>query len=330
MPHFFRTFRDAHLTLFALLLGTIALPLQANVFGDGNPANGIEDDRRAMIARGRPGEALQSWQMSAGTIVCDGEIRGTAVLLDVSEFSRSVRGAFLATSAHVLYDLDHHMPFEQCRFHYLALDQVPGYQASIDRKYRSLGPFDPDMETSDAGFGVDDWAFLYLANDSMGDGQSGRLPLRAYSEFVSGSGPAPDYRLIGFDSSRTVMGVSQGCRVQLSAAGDLGGGAWAGQLLDDCDSGNGASGGALVASLEHEHFLVGIRTGSHWSRERFPIDDFPSGPPPGSRWDVEENTNFSRAIDQHLINVLRELVERVEDSQIAEYPLRVRARVKMQ
>jgi hypothetical protein len=102
--------------------------------------------------------------------------------------------------------------------------------------------------------------------------------------------------------------ISAPCNVKESDHGDLGGGAWPGQLLDDCDSEQGASGGGLVASRGDDHFLVGIRSGAHWDREVFPVREFPQGPPDGAAWDRSINTNFSRAIDQELIDGLHSLV----------------------
>ena len=155
--------------------------------------------------------------------------------------------------------------------------------------------------------------------------RAGKLRLRAYDELPhalqfdlpGAAGQPVGYRFIGFDPSREVIAVGDACQVITSSSIDLGGGAWAGQLLDDCDSGEGASGGAIIARHDGEYFMVGIRTGSHWSRGRYPPGSFPTGPPPGSRWNVHLNTNFGRAIDSELIGRLRELVNRVEQRQIA-------------
>ena len=104
------------------------------------------------------------------------------------------------------------------------------------------------------------------------------------------------------------MSISASCRVTESGSGDLGGGGWKGQLLDDCDSEGGASGGGLVATQGDQHFLVGIRSGSHWDAQRYPGNEYPAGPPDGDAWDVFLNTNFGRAIDEELVEVLRSLV----------------------
>ena len=108
--------------------------------------------------------------------------------------------------------------------------------------------------------------------------------------------------MMAFDSSSGVISESRNCRVVESGGHDLGGGAWKGQFLDDCDSGDGASGGGIIAVMNHEHYLIGIRNGSHWSEQVYPVERFHKGPPDGSAWDRLLNTNFGRAIDAHLLH----------------------------
>ncbi len=100
------------------------------------------------------------------------------------------------------------------------------------------------------------------------------------------------------------MSVASGCRVMVSGPGDIGGGAWAGQLLDDCDSGDGASGGGLVMIASGRPALLAIRGGAHWSREMWPPSRFPAGPPDGARWSPERYSNYARAIDDDLLDRL--------------------------
>lgn len=99
-----------------------------------------------------------------------------------------------------------------------------------------------------------------------------------------------------------------------SARGDLGGGAWKGQLLDNCDSADGASGGGIVAVIDGQQYLVGIRNGSHWSEDVFPRKGFPDGPPDGSVWSRHANTNFARSIDSELIFELKKFLNLIENT----------------
>ena len=78
-----------------------------------------------------------------------------------------------------------------------------------------------------------------------------------------------------------------------------------GQLLDDCDSTGGSSGGGIVAVSQGQQLLIGIRNGSHWSEQAYPAELYPTGPPDGANWDQSANTNFARALDESLLNELQ-------------------------
>ena len=73
--------------------------LPVNIFGDGDPANGVEDDRRQLLGGHRRGDSLADQRMNAGTIKCDGKVRGTAMVIDTREFAPGLKGAVLASDA---------------------------------------------------------------------------------------------------------------------------------------------------------------------------------------------------------------------------------------
>jgi len=123
--------------------------------------------------------------------------------------------------------------------------------------------------------------------------------------------------LIAFDAHRGVLSISNVCNVIESRRGDLGGGAWPGQLLDDCDSSTGSSGGGMILYSNEKQYLIGIRGGSHWSAERYPAAQFPGGPPDGSVWNRQSNTNFGRAIDQDLLEELRRFAQTLAQRETA-------------
>lgn len=295
--------------LLALLL---AAPLAggAHVFGDGNPDNGIEDDRRALLSLAADEHFPSGPLFGTGTVHCDGAVRGSALLLDVSESAPGLGGHFLATAAHILYDLDSGRPFGHCEFRYLGLGSVPGAQAPIDWRWVEAGGFDALADRSDAEFGRHDWAFAYLPPAGEDGGWMAGLPLLA-----TGQAPLVDHvHLLAFDAERGAMSLTGPCRSVPSVAEDLGGGSWPGQWLDDCDSGLGASGGALIAEWGGRVHLLAIRSGSHWSPQRFPAESFPSGPPAGAQWDPAGITNYARGIDAELHRALERLVQRALDS----------------
>lgn len=289
--------------------------VSVNIFGDGNPLNGVEDSREQVV-NGRFGAGrLADQPVNAGTVKCDGKIRGTAVVVDTREFVSGFRGVVLASAAHVLYDLDKKQRFKHCEFHFLALDQFAGYRAEIDLNHVRMGSFDPERATGEPEFGEGDWAFLYIPKPWKSFHPGHTISVREFSFSLmeayqqSGGGLS----LVAYDSSAGVMSISRNCKVIESGSDDLGGGSWNGQLLDDCDSGGGASGGGIIATVNQQQFLIGIRSGAHWSEQDFPASDYPSGPPDGSVWSRHSNTNFGRAIDAHLLVELDDFIHTLKN-----------------
>jgi hypothetical protein len=285
--------------------------IPVNIYGDGDPLNGIEDSREQVreIEGGKAGFTDQ--HMSAGTITCDGKFRGTAIVADTREFAPDLKGVVLVSAAHVLFNLDKKKLFRRCRFHFMGWTQTAGYRSKIDLKNVRMGDFDPGQATSGLEFGEGDWAFIYLRKPWRNFNPDQSLRLREFSfsqsELYRRSGG--EFRLLAFDSSAGFISESKNCKVIESRSDDLGGGTWKGQLLDDCDSADGASGGGMLAVIKRQYFLIGIRNGSHWSEQVYPVDTYPSGPPDGSVWNRRSNTNFGRAIDAGLIDEIEEYIQ---------------------
>ena len=290
---------------------------QVNVFGDGNPENGVEDGREQVLGGWKKGLGLADQRMNAGTVKCDGKNRGTAMVVDTREFTDGLQGVVLASAAHVFYDLEENRLFKRCEFHFLALGELSGYRAKIDLNNVRMGNYDPAMTTAAVDFGEGDWAFVYVPrpwrNFSRGEA-TGLLDFSSI-QLESFQQSGGELSLIAFDSSEGVISISRNCTVIESAHDDLGGGSWKGQLLDDCDSTDGASGGGIVAVIRGQQYLVGIRNGSHWSEEEFPGSEYPHGPPDGSLWNRHSNTNFARGIDVYLINQLKKFIKDIENKE---------------
>jgi hypothetical protein len=287
---------------------------KVSIFGDGDPHNGIEDSRQRVMGGRQQGLGLDDQRMNAGTIKCDGKIRGTAMVVDTREFAPGLEGVVLASAAHVLYDLQRKRRFRRCEFHLLALSELPRFRVKIDFDQLVMGNFDPDQATGMVEFGEGDWVFLYIARpwrDYNPDESllAGEFSTSNLEQFQQAGG---EFRLIAFDSDAGVISMSRHCTVIESSVGDLGGGAWPGQLLDDCDSSGGSSGGGIIAILNGQQYLVGIRSGSHWSEQAFPSDKFPLGPPDGALWNRNTNTNFGRAFDADIIHQLKRFSRAIE------------------
>ena len=283
--------------------------MPVTVFGDGDPYNGVEDSRAPVMG----GPVTGALRPNAGALKCDGEVRGTAMVIDTRELAPNFPGVILVSAAHVLYDLDAKRRFRRCEFQFMALGALRGYRARVNLDRSRLGQFDPSRATSEAGFGEGDWAFLYVPRPWRRHRPEESLPVSEFSmtrtaAFRQSGG---EFKLVALDTASGTISLSGGCSVVESGDDDLGGGAWPGQLLDDCDSGGGASGGGLVALLDGQSYLVGIRTGSHWSGQVFPAGDYPAGPPDGSLWHPRYNTNFARALDERLLAELENFVHRL-------------------
>jgi len=283
----------------------------ANIFGDGNPGNGVEDSREPIAML--PGEDADNalHLMNAGTVTCDGKFRGTAMVADIRELTSDVEGVVLVSAAHVIYDLAKNRRFRRCRFHFMGWEKPRGYSSKIDLKKVRMGDFDPRQLTNRLAFGKGDWVFLYVPKPwkNYQPNESIRLRSFMFSNTESFQQSGGEFRLLAFDTADGLIKQSRNCTVLESGSGDIGGGSWKGQLLDDCDSTEGASGGGILALLDTQYFLIGIRNGSHWSERTFPVDRFPLGPPDGSHWNRHSNTNFGRAIDAHILHEIDEFIQ---------------------
>jgi len=290
-------------------------PLPVNIFGDGDPGNGVEDSRQQLFGGRRSRLSHAEQGMNAGTVACDGKVRGTAMVVDTRAYAPHLKGAVLVSAAHVLYDLDRKRRFRRCKFHFLALGELRRHQAKIDLRRLKMGRYDPHKATQGLEFGEGDWVFMYVPKPWRGFDPAAAIVPRAFAftnmRLFQQSGG--EIRLIAFDAVAGVISVSRNCQVVESRPGDLGGGLWQGQLLDDCDSAGGSSGGGIVAISQGKSYLIGIRNGSHWNAQAFPALAYPQGPPDGARWDRRTNTNFARALDTGLINALKNFVLRLEN-----------------
>jgi hypothetical protein len=278
----------------------------ASIFGDSNPSNGDEDNRLGFTAPAwrRPG--LPAKNPGVGSVYCDGKVRGTATVVDLEEPVHGIRGLVLATAAHVLYDLRSGEPFGECEFRFRETGRWRNHRLPIDLERKVLGTFNPATPGTGPALGAGDWAFLYVPGRVPAPLDRRGFRLRAFSPAQSGG---VTYSLVAYHDRRDEILISPDCRVIESGPNDIGGGSWPGQLLDDCDSGGGASGGALVVTVSGQNYLVGMRVGAYWDKYVFP-----DGPPNGAAWDPRTNTNFSRAVDAQMVEALRRFVRSLADA----------------
>ena len=290
------------LIFLAVLL--VSQPVAATVFGDGDPDNGVEDARIGISDPDFSGANPERWYRNAGTVHCDGAVRGSAVILKLDKFNAFGGPVVIATSAHVLFDLEVGHRFELCEFHFMGLGSLEGYRAKLGEVL--LGTFDPANDHDDERHGQGDWAFAELDRQWTPPLTTSGFEPRVWEDSLA----QDRHGLVALNRSTQELSIAMNCSAQRSKKGDLGGGSWALQLLDDCDSDEGASGGGLLVYEAGDVFFVGVRGGAHWNASDFPMDRFPGGPPPGEPWDVTRNTNFARGFDEQLLGQLLTWVSR--------------------
>lgn len=64
--------------------------------------------------------------------------------------------------------------------------------------------------------------------------------------------------------------------------------------------------------VDTRQYLMGIRSGSHWSESKFPAKDYPHGAPESAVWDLQSNTNFGLSIDADIMQELQGFTRNLE------------------
>jgi hypothetical protein len=222
-----------NISLFALaILAPISPTSMAAIFGDGNPTNGIEDQRLL---------APIDLQHSVGTVICDGGLRGSAVHINLmhSDSDRLQQGSIVLTAAHVLYDPDTAQRYEKCAYHPqgkrfsgVVFDRVSAhdFRPTTNNKIRQANQ---------------DIVFIALKQKLRHSGME--LNLTGQS--------SRHLQLLGFNENQNNISISSNCQPFLSqtfVSSQL--------LLHDCDAGRGASGGPLIDA--ETGTVVGIHGGT--------------------------------------------------------------------
>jgi hypothetical protein len=204
----------------------------AAIFGDGNPANGIEDQRLL---------APIDLQHSVGTVICDAGLRGTAVHISLmhSDSDSLQQGSIILTAAHVLYDPNTAQRYEKCAYHPqgkrfsgVVFDRVSAhdFRPTTNNKIRQANQ---------------DIVFIALKQKLRHSGME--LNLTGQS--------SRHLQLLGFNENQDNISISSNCQPFLSqtfVSSQL--------LLHDCDAGRGASGGPLIDA--ETGTVVGIHGGT--------------------------------------------------------------------
>lgn len=253
------------------------------LFGDGNPDNGIEDDREPL----KRAEGLATTSPRAvGIILCRYESsdskghRKTIYRTSTGTLIRvDTRKGYdvLVTAAHAFFRPDNNTEIDICHFH-------PGGnkkpRIKLHRKYRHYGFHDPNQRNRWNDFAV-------VRINRKFSKVYGALPVARMTEqqYVSLLDRGLVLEFIAFNRKRSEIAVSRhDCRIAPKGPGDYYYGIDS-LYLHSCDGTHGSSGGALVANFNGKSVLIGIQSAINIDRRTYPYsrymktDGIPTGAP---------------------------------------------------
>jgi len=259
-------------SVICLLLTFCACAVGA-IFGDGNPKNGIEDQRQLA-----PAEILQS----VGTIYCDGALRGTATHVSLSSIAPSSKSSIILTAAHVIYHKTTGILFETCVY------RPQGKRlSSIDFFKISPHDFKPQSKNK-IQQASQDIIFVTLQKKLRGSG----LILQEVEDTDN------QLLLIGYNQNQDQISISRDCGQFTSESyeTDL-------LLLHNCDAGRGASGGPILDARSGS--VIAVHGGTFLINSS---ENNPFGAMQGAIADPEVLINQGRKIDSDVIAQLKRFI----------------------
>ena len=259
--------------LFLFFLFLLSVTAQSAIFGDGNPHNGVEDQRK---------NAPKKLLRSVGTIFCDGGLRGTATHIKTA--LRQDRSIIL-TAAHVLFDQKTCALFQQC--HYRPENRRLG---GIGFAAISKHQYNPASKNKIRQAETD---IVFVA-----------LKKKAYQKSLNLAKPnntvINTIQLLGYNADSQTISLSDNCTGFES-------GSFVSEqlLLHNCDAHSGASGGPIISATEHDDnkTIIAVHGGTLMSAT-FSTDNLVAG----AKVDPEQWINQARIIDKALLNRLAEFL----------------------
>ena len=270
-----------------MLLPSLA---QAAIFGDGNPDNGIED-QRLILSPQQQSQPESNAMAAVGTIICDGRLRGTAT--HIKSPSTDTNQSIIVTAAHVLFDVKSGKEYASCSY-------LPKNKrlSAISFKTISTHSFDP-FNRDKIAQSESDIVFVAL-NRAL------QQPALLLSESpATGNGRLS---LLGYNSSQNHLTKSADCKQYGSvqfASEKL--------LLHDCDARSGASGGPLLlqSGKDQPAKLIAVHGGTlliNGMGEAASKSNSNSASRDGAVADPERWINQARRVDQSVLLRLQQFV----------------------
>ena len=275
--------------LFLLFVVFSLLPFysHAAIFGDANELNGIEDDRITQFQ-------AEDWPVeyrAVGRIICDEEVRGSAVLLSKKSNKRSeesLRQPIILTAKHVLSN--HRLAdcyFAPESYEWIRSPILSVFSESIEDKLTEQS-IQREYEKDWIVFNVQPWLNWQKYALVYEQVSTEYQVLR-----TSHTPPTLKARMVGFDLLENQIVADNDCSLGVAHRTPLLNESVGGLLFwDDCDSEKGSSGGALFVSYNDKFLLVGIRVGTLFDRAKYDG----KRPGVGGAFDLESFINVSRAL----------------------------------
>ncbi|MDA0338816.1 MAG: hypothetical protein O2910_03100 [Proteobacteria bacterium] len=279
----------------------LAYPADAAVFGDGNPKNGPEDDRVPIDDDDNLARQLKA----TGLIYCDNVVRGSATVLDISDFADDQGYSVIATSAHIFFEGGTHRRRKSCWFH---PHRGSNYRRPIEFSRVIMGDYIPKRQQSTADFG-EDWAFVWLGSNMEPFGASLKPALikDGSASLLQSIARLGVFAVAGYNSQERQITVNLGCHPVpppwKNAPGITGK-----VVFTDCEGGQGSSGGAVAMAPANEFRIIGIFSGHYWRQPAESSDPRRDEPEDGSPYSRTRNSNFFRLFDKAMIDAIKELV----------------------
>ena len=159
---------------------------------------------------------------ATGTLWCDGAVRGTAALVDISAYAPTARYQVISTAAHVLYNPHTQQPWQHCFFQ-LGNDRFRRLALGEQLQGEAFGNAASVTQQAEH-----DWAFVKLAGRfqqvkplllATWSGSAVPSQTRAYEQVSDRLANEKGCQLAGFSQLQMPMLVSHRCNVGRGGSG---------------------------------------------------------------------------------------------------------------
>ena len=263
--------------IFLLILLFSSTVSQSAIFGDGDPSNGIEDQRHL---------APRNLLKAVGTIFCDGGLRGTATHINTA----SKEGpAIILTAAHVLFDKKTGLAFKHCvyRPENRRLSEI-NFSAVSKHQYQFFSKNKIRQSETD---------IVFVALNKKPYQSSLTLAM------ANNSGEK-NLQLVGYNMDSQEINLSDNCESFQSdffESEQL--------LLHNCDALGGSSGGPIISTTEggEARSIIAVHGGT-LSSGTSGGNSFNAGRAAGAKVNPEQWINQARKIDRAILNQLQQFL----------------------